>query len=298
MNAENAENNTTDPASVPYVTLNTDARIPQLGLGVFQIPPEDTEGVVATALASGYRSIDTAARYNNEAGVGAGIAAFGLPRDDVFVTTKLANEDQGYESAHAAFRHSLAELKLDAVDLYLIHWPAPKRGEFLNCWRALEEIHADGRARAIGVSNFLVHHLEKLLVTATVVPAVNQIQVHPYLQQKELRAFNAAHGIRTEAYSPLAQGAVLRDPVITAIATRLQRSPAQVVLRWHIQLGNIVIPKSVTPERIAANIDLFDFELTDDDMAAIESLDRGERIGFDPNEFNGYPEEFARVSKP
>jgi diketogulonate reductase-like aldo/keto reductase len=282
---------------VPHVTLNTDARIPQLGLGVFQIPPEDTENVVATALAAGYRSIDTAARYNNEAGVGAGLAASGLSRDDVFVTTKLANDDQGYDSAHAAFTHSLAELKLDAVDLYLIHWPAPKRGESLNSWRALEEIHADGRARAIGVSNFLVHHLEKLLENANVVPAVNQIEVNPYLQQKELRAFNAAHGIRTEAYSPLAQGAVLRDPVIAAIATRLQRSAAQVVLRWHIQLGNIVIPKSVTPERIAANIDVFDFELTDDDIAAIETLDRGERTGFHPDEFNGYPEEFARLSK-
>jgi diketogulonate reductase-like aldo/keto reductase len=293
----NADNTTTDPANVPYVTLNTGARIPQLGLGVFQIPPEDTESVVATALAAGSRSIDTAARYNNEAGVGAGLAASGLARDDVFVTTKLANDDQGYESAHAAFDRSLGELKLDAVDLYLIHWPAPKRGEFLNCWRALQEIHADGRARAIGVSNFLVPYLEKLLESADVVPAVNQIEVHPYLQQKELRAFNESHGIRTEAYSPLAQGAVLRDPVITGIADRVQRSAAQVVLRWHIQLGNIVIPKSVTPERIRANIDIFDFELSDADMAAIETLDRGQRTGFHPDEFNGYPEEFARLSK-
>lgn len=282
------------PAPVPRLTLNTGATIPQLGLGVFQVPPEDTRGVVMAGLEAGYRSIDTAARYQNEAGVGEAIAESGVPRDEVFVTTKLANDDQGYDQAHVAFNDSLEELGLDAVDLYLIHWPCPKRGEYLNCWRAFEEFHRSGRARAIGVSNFLVPHLERLLESSEVVPAVNQIELHPYLQQKELRAFHAEHGILTEAWSPLAQGAVLTDPVITGIAQRLGRSPAQVVLRWHIQLGTVVIPKSVTPARQKENIDVFDFELDAQAMADIEGLDRGERTGFDPNEFNGFPEDFAK----
>jgi len=279
---------------VPRLDLNTGASIPQLGLGVFQVPPEDTRGVVLAGLEAGYRSIDTAARYQNEAGVGEAIAESGLPRGDLFVTTKLANDDQGYDQAHVAFNNSLEELGLDAVDLYLIHWPAPKRGEYLNCWRAFEEFHRAGRARAIGVSNFMVPHLERLLESSPIVPAVNQIELHPYLQQKELCAFHAEHGILTEAWSPLAQGAVLADPVITGIARRLGRSAAQVVLRWHIQLGNVVIPKSVTPARQQENIDVFDFELTGDDMAAIEGLDRGGRTGFHPDEFNGFPEEFAK----
>jgi len=282
------------PAPVPRLTLNTGATIPQLGLGVFQVPPEDTRGVVMAGLEAGYRSIDTAARYQNEAGVGEAIAESGVPRDEVFVTTKLANDDQGYDQAHVAFNDSLEELGLDAVDLYLIHWPCPKRGEYLNCWRAFEEFYRSGRARAIGVSNFLVPHLERLLESSEVVPAVNQIELHPYLQQKELHAFHAEHGILTEAWSPLAQGAVLTDPVITGIAQRLGRSPAQVVLRWHIQLGTVVIPKSVTPARQKENIDVFDFELDAQAMADIEGLDRGERTGFDPNEFNGFPEDFAK----
>jgi diketogulonate reductase-like aldo/keto reductase len=279
---------------VPALTLNTGATIPQLGLGVFQVPPEDTRGVVMAGLEAGYRSIDTAARYQNEAGVGEAIAESGVPREQVFVTTKLANDDQGYDQAHVAFNDSLEELGLDAVDLYLIHWPCPKRGEYLNCWRAFEEFHRSGRAKAIGVSNFLVPHLERLLESSDVVPAVNQIELHPYLQQKELRGFHAEHGILTEAWSPLAQGAVLADPVITDIAERLGRSPAQVVLRWHIQLGTVVIPKSVTPARQRENIDVFDFELDEQAMADIERLDRGERTGFDPNEFNGFPEDFAK----
>lgn len=276
---------------VPLITLNNGVTIPQFGLGVFKVPAQDTQRVVADALAAGYRNIDTASRYNNEAGVGAALAATSV--GDVFVATKLANADQGYESALAAFATSAAELQREVVDLYLIHWPCPKRGEALNSWRAMTELAAAGRIRAIGVSNFQTHHLRPLLEASDVVPAVNQIELHPYLQQRELREFHADHGIVTEAWGPLARGAVLDDPVITDIAHRLGRSPAQVVLRWHIQLGNVVIPKSVDVARITANIDIFDFELSADDMAAIEGLDRDGRTGFHPDEFNGFPEDFA-----
>lgn len=282
-------------ASVPEVELNDGIVVPQVGLGVFQVPPEDTERVVADAFAAGYRSVDTATRYDNEDGVGAALAASGLAPEDVFVATKLANPDQGYESTLAAFDASATALGLKVVDLYLIHWPCPGRGEALNSWRAMTELAAAGRIRSIGVSNFLVHHLQELMDASDVVPSVNQIELHPYLQQRELRAFHATHGIATEAWSPLAQGAVLDDPVITAIAERLGRTPAQVVLRWHVQLGTIVIPKSVTPSRMVENIAVFDFELDDADMAAIEALDRGEagRTGFHPDRFNGFPEDFA-----
>ncbi|MPV35916.1 aldo/keto reductase [Georgenia subflava] len=279
--------------SVPQLTLSSGVTIPQIGFGVFQVPPEDTQDAVGHALAAGYRSIDTAARYDNEAGVGAAIAASGLARDEVFVATKLANPDQGYESTLKAFDASTSELGLDVVDLYLIHWPCPARGEALNSWRAMRELRDGGRVGSIGVSNFMVHHLRELLAATEVVPEVNQIEVHPYYQQTELRAFNAEHGIVTEAYSPLGRGGVLKDPAIAGIAERLGRSPAQVILRWHIQLGNVVIPKSVTPERIAANIDVFDFELTEDDMSTIAALDRGGRTGFHPDHFNGFPEDFA-----
>ncbi|MDD9207286.1 aldo/keto reductase [Georgenia sp. 10Sc9-8] len=278
---------------VPQVVLRSGAAMPQLGFGVFQVPPEQTREVVDHALRSGYRSIDTAARYENEGGVGEAIAQSELPRDELFLTTKLANTDQGYESTFAAFDASARALGLDTVDLYLMHWPCPKRGEFLSSWRAMTEIHAGGRARTIGTSNFLAHHLQAVLDDSDVVPAVNQVELHPYLQQKELRAFHAEHGIVTEAWSPLAQGAVLDDLVIGEIAERLGRTPAQVVLRWHLQLGNVVIPKSVTPSRMAENIAVFDFALTDEDMAAIESLDRGLRTGFHPDTFNGFPEDFA-----
>ncbi|TRW47015.1 aldo/keto reductase [Georgenia yuyongxinii] len=283
---------------VPQVTLNDGNAIPQLGLGVFQVPPEDTERVVTEALAAGYRSIDTAARYGNEHGVGAAVATSGLDRDEVFVATKLANPDQGYASTLTAFDASARELGLDVVDLYLIHWPAPARKEFLNSWRAMEELRAAGRVRSIGVSNFLVHHLEEVLNTSGVVPAVNQIELHPYLQQRELRAFHADHGIVTEAYSPLGRGGVLADPVITGIAERLGRTPAQVVLRWHLQLGNVVIPKSVHAARMAENLDLGGPELSEDDMTAIASLDRGGRTGFHPDRFNGFPEDFAEATQP
>ncbi|MEE6294686.1 aldo/keto reductase [Georgenia wangjunii] len=284
--------------SVPQISLNDGAVLPQVGFGVFQVPAEDTAAVVADALAAGYRSIDTAARYGNEGGVGQAIASSGLSREDVVVATKLANPDQGYDSTLAAFDASAKALGLDVVDLYLIHWPAPAREEFVNSWRAMEELQAAGRIRSIGVSNFLPHHLEQLLEATGVVPAVNQIEVHPYLQQAELRAFNASHGVITEAYSPLGRSTVLADPVITGIAERIGRSPAQVVLRWHLQLGNVVIPKSVTPARMAENIDVLGFDLSADDMAAIATLERGARTGFHPDHFNGFPEDFTGAPTP
>ncbi|MFI8182741.1 aldo/keto reductase [Actinacidiphila glaucinigra] len=270
----------------PDITLNNGVTMPQLGFGVFQVPDADTAAAVTSALESGYRSIDTAAIYGNEAGVGQALAASGVARDELFVTTKLWNGEQGYDSTLAAFDASLAKLGLDHVDLYLIHWPAPARDTYLDTWRAFEKIHAEGRARAIGVSNFQPAHLQRLIDNSDVVPAVNQVELHPQLQQAELRAFHARHGIATEAWSPLAQGAVLRDPVVTGIAGRLDRTPAQVILRWHLQLGNVVIPKSVTPERIRQNIDVFDFALSDADIAAITALDSGTRIGPDPDTFN------------
>jgi diketogulonate reductase-like aldo/keto reductase len=283
---------------VPTLRLNSGADIPQVGFGTFQVDPEVTRDVVVDAIAAGYRSIDTAARYLNEAGVGRAIADAGVAREELFVATKLANPDQGYDSTLRAFDASLTELGLDPVDLYLIHWPCPAREEFANSWRAMEELRAQGRVVSIGVSNFLVHHLEELLAGSGTVPAVNQVELHPYLQQRELREFHARHGIVTEAWSPLAQGAVLDDPVIVDLAERLGRTPAQVVLRWHVQLGNVVIPKSVTPARQLENITLFDFELTDADMAAIEALDRGEegRTGFHPDRFNGFPSDFAAAT--
>ena len=280
--------------AVPALQLNTGATVPQVGFGTFQVDPATTRDVVVNAIEGGYRSIDTAARYLNEAGVGQAIAEAGVARGELFVATKLANPDQGYDSTLRAFDASLAELGLDDVDLYLIHWPCPARAEFRNTWRAMELLQSEGRVKAIGVSNFLAHHISELLESSQTVPAVNQVELHPYFQQTELREFHAAHGIVTEAWSPLAQGAVLSDPVIVGIAERLGRSPAQVVLRWHVQLGNVVIPKSVTPERQAENIALFDFELSDADMAAIGALDRGERgrTGFHPDRFNGFPADF------
>lgn len=270
----------------PTVTLNNGVTMPQLGFGVFQVPDAETAAAVTSALESGYRSIDTAAIYGNEAGAGQALAASGIARDELFVTTKLWNGDQGYDSTLAAFDASLAKLGLDHVDLYLIHWPAPARDAYLDTWRAFERILAEGRTRAIGVSNFQPAHLQRLMDNSDVVPAVNQVELHPQLQQAELRAFHARHGIATEAWSPLAQGALLKDPVVTGIADRLDRTPAQVILRWHLQIGNVVIPKSVTPERIRQNIDVFGFELSDADIAAITTLDNGTRIGPEPDAFN------------
>jgi diketogulonate reductase-like aldo/keto reductase len=273
-------------ATVPTLALNNDVVIPQLGFGVWQVPSEGTAKAVRTALDSGYRSIDTAAAYRNEAGVGEAIRSCGLPRQDLFVTTKLWNSDQGYDPALRAFDASLSELGLDYVDLYLIHWPLPKRDNYVDTWRALEKLHADGRVRAVGVSNFQVPHLRRLLDETEIVPAVNQVELHPNLQQAALREFHAEHGIVTEAWSPLAQGALLSEVIVTSLAAKYGKSPAQIVLRWHLQLGNVVIPKSVTPSRIAENIDVFDFELADDDMTVISELDMGTRVGPHPDTFD------------
>lgn len=269
--------------TVPHVVLHNGVRMPQLGFGVFQVDDERTTTAVEAALAAGYRSIDTAAVYGNEAGVGRALATSDVPRDELFITTKVWNEDQGYDATLTAFDASLDKLGLDHVDLYLIHWPAPSRGLYLDTWRALEKLLADGRTRSIGVSNFRPAHLRRVLEESGVVPVVNQVELHPGLQQAELRAFHAEHGIATEAWSPLAQGALLEEEAVTEIAARHDRTPAQVVLRWHLQLGNIVIPKSVTPARIAENIDVFDFTLSPGDLAAIGTLDRGLRTGPDPD---------------
>jgi diketogulonate reductase-like aldo/keto reductase len=272
--------------TVPTVTLNNGIQIPQLGFGVFQVPDAETTAAVTAALAAGYRSIDTAAIYGNETGVGNALADSGLTRDELFVTTKLWNADQGYDATLKAFDASLDKLRLDYIDLYLIHWPTPARDLYRESWRAIEQLVADGRVHTAGVSNFQPAHLRRLLDGASLVPAVNQIELHPGLQQAELRAVHAELGIATEAWSPLAQGAVLKEAALTDIAARHSKSPAQVVLRWHLQLGNIVIPKSVTPARIQENIDVFDFALSDEEMTAIAAIDRGQRIGPDPDTLN------------
>ncbi|MFE7511531.1 aldo/keto reductase [Streptomyces sp. NPDC057540] len=273
-------------SAVPTITLNNGVEIPQLGFGVFQVADDATATAVTAALEAGYRSIDTAAVYGNEAGVGRALGASGLAREDLFVTTKLWNADQGYDSTLRAFDASLAKLGLDYVDLYLIHWPTPARDLYRDSWRALERLAEEGRIRAAGVSNFQPEHLRRLMDGAALTPAVNQIELHPALQQPELRAVHSEHRIVTEAWSPLAQGAVLDDPAIVAIAAAHGTSPAQVVIRWHLQLGNVVIPKSVTPARIRANFDVFGFVLTDEEMAVIAGLDRDLRTGPHPDELN------------
>ncbi|MEU9370126.1 aldo/keto reductase [Streptomyces avermitilis] len=272
--------------TVPTVTLNNGIQIPQLGFGVFQVPDAETTAAVTAALEAGYRSIDTAAIYGNETGVGTALADSDLTRDELFVTTKLWNADQGYDATLKAFDASIDKLGLDYIDLYLIHWPTPARDLYRETWKAIEKLVADGRVRAAGVSNFQPAHLRRLLDGASLVPAVNQIELHPGLQQAELRALHAELGIATEAWSPLAQGAVLEEAALTDIAARHGKSPAQVVLRWHLQLGNIVIPKSVTPARIQQNIDVFDFTLSDEEMTAIAAIDRGLRTGPDPDTLN------------
>jgi len=273
-------------SAVPALKLNTGAEIPQLGFGVFQVPPEDTAETVRIALDAGYRSIDTAAAYGNEEGVGQAIADSGLDRDELFITTKLWNNDQGRQSALRACDASLERLGLDYVDLYLVHWPAPSQDLYVDTWRAFEEIHADGRARAIGVSNFQIAHLERLFDETEVVPALNQIELHPRLQQPELRDFHQEHGILTEAWSPLAQGELLDDRIVAEIAEAHGRTPAQVILRWHVETGNVVIPKSVTPERIRENIEVFDFELSSEETDRIAGLGSGDgRVGPHPESF-------------
>ncbi len=276
----------TNATEVPVLTLHDGVEIPQLGFGVFQIPPEETQEKVEEALGVGYRHVDTAAAYRNEAEVGAAIAATGVRREDVFVTTKLWNSEQGYDSTLRAFEKSVERLGTGHVDLYLIHWPLPSKDLFLDTWRAFERIQEEGGARSIGVSNFRVEDLERLEQDAERRPTVNQVELHPRLQQAELRAWHGDHDVATEAWSPLAQGELLEDGTIETVAAHHDRTPAQVILRWHLQLGNVVIPKSSTPERIRENFELFDFELSEDDMAALERLDTGERIGPDPATFS------------
>ncbi|MDQ0993965.1 aldo/keto reductase [Streptomyces sp. V3I7] len=274
-------------SKVPPIILNNGVEMPQLGFGVWQVPDDEAERAVATALEAGYRSIDTAAIYGNEEGTGKAIAASGLPREDVFVTTKLWNAEQGYDSTLRAFDASLDKLGLDHVDLYLIHWPLPAQDKYVDTYKALEKLYSDGRIRAIGVSNFLPEHLQRLISETSVIPAVNQIELHPQLQQRAAREFHAEQGIRTEAWSPLGSGkGLLEVPAIIAIAQKHNRTPAQVVLRWHVQEGNIVIPKSVTPSRIQENIDVFDFSLDTEDLAAISALNEDRRLGPDPATFD------------
>ena len=274
---------------VPDVMLNNGRTIPQLGFGVFQVKPADTVEAVTAALQAGYRHIDTAEMYGNEKEVGEAIAKSGLNRADVFVTSKLSNDAHLPDDARAAFDLSLEELGLDYLDLFLIHWPLPTRydGDFVSTWRTLEEFYRDGRARSIGVSNFQPHHIRRLHAEAEVPPAVNQIEVHPYLTQDDVRAFCAEHQIAVEGWSPIAQGEVLDDPTINEIAERAGKSPAQVVLRWHIERGDIIFPKSVTASRIRENFDIFGFELSGEDVAAISALNKNRRTGPDPDTFAG-----------
>ncbi len=272
---------------IPYLGLRDGAEIPQIGFGVFLVPDDETEAAVASALDIGYRHIDTAAVYGNERSVGRAVAASGLAREDVFVTSKCWNSDQGYDEALDACRASLDSLGTGYLDLYLIHWPSPARDRYVDTWRAFEKLQADGVVRTIGVSNFQVAHLQRLIDETDTVPAINQVEMHPWLQQRELRAFHQAHDIRSEAWSPIARGGEhLEDPVIVQTADKHNVSPAQVILRWHLDLGNVVIPKSVNPDRMASNIDLFGIRLDDEDHAAIAALDCGLRIGPDPSDFN------------
>jgi 2,5-diketo-D-gluconate reductase A len=275
--------------TVPTIQLNSGHQIPQLGFGVFQIKPAATYQAVSQALDIGYRHIDTAEMYGNEKEVGRAIADSGLDRSEVFVTSKLNNNKHAFEVALAAFDQTLGDLGLEQIDLFLIHWPLPTVGDFVETWKALETIYAEGRARSIGVSNFQADHLRRLLQETEIVPAVNQIEAHPYLTQEPLLAFNAEHGIATEAWSPIAQGAVLDDPTLVELGRSYGKTPAQVVLRWHLQRGSIIFPKSVTPARMAENFDLFDFELAEVDMKQISELNRNGRIGPDPDTFDYVP---------
>lgn len=274
-----------ETSAVPSIVLNDGQVIPKLGFGVFQVTPEQAVDAVTTALEVGYRSIDTAMVYGNEAEVGRAIRDSGLPRDQVYVTTKLWNSDQGYDATLRAFDASMERLGLDYLDLYLIHWPIADSGLYVDTFRAFQSLKAAGRITSIGVSNFTREHLERVIAETGETPVVNQIELHPRLTQPELRAFHADHGIATEAWSPLGQGTLLDDPAIVAVAEETGRTPAQVILRWHLQLGNIAIPKSVTPTRIAENFAVFDFELTNDQMSRISALDKGSRVGPDPETF-------------
>jgi len=277
--------------SVPQIMLNDGQTIPQFGFGVFQIPPEQTAEATSAALRAGYRHIDTAQMYRNEAAVGAAIRDSGVARSEVFITSKLSNAAHLPADARKAFDNSLSALGTDYVDLFLIHWPLPTRydGDFISTWRTLEEFYRDGRARSIGVSNFQPHHLRRIHQECEITPAVDQNEIHPYFTQDDVREFCAEHQIAIEAWSPIAQGKVLDDPTITEIAARYGKTPAQVVLRWQIERGDIVFPKSVTPARIRENIDIFDFELSGEDVEAISALNRNERSGADPDKFDWIP---------
>jgi 2,5-diketo-D-gluconate reductase A len=274
--------------TAPSIALNDGNAIPSVGLGVFKTPPKETEQAVRAALDVGYRHIDTASMYGNEREVGRAIAKSSIPREEIFVVTKLWNADQGYDTTMRAFEKSMKRLDLDGgyLDLYLIHWPVPAISQFVDTWRAFAALHDLGRVRSIGVSNFAPEHLNTLIDATGVVPVVNQIELHPLLTQVELREVHAQLGITTEAWSPLGRGRLLEHPTITAIADTYGKTPAQAVIRWHLQIGNIVIPKSVNPKRIASNFDVFDFELSDDDVTSISSLDNGTRLGPDPRSYN------------
>lgn len=272
--------------SAPLITLNDGHGIPAVGFGVFKIPPKDTEQAVGCALRAGYRHIDTAAMYRNERETGRAVAKSGVPREKLYLVTKLWNADQGYDRTLAAFDASMDRLRIDYLDLYLVHWPMPKRNKFVDTFKAFAHLRDQGRIRSIGVSNFEPEHLNVLIDATGIVPAVNQVELHPRLPQTELREVHARLGIATEAWGPLGQGSLLTHPTITGIAEGCGRTPAQVLIRWHIQLGNIVIPKSVNLQRIASNFDVFDFELTSNDMASIASLDDGNRLGPDPRTFD------------
>jgi 2,5-diketo-D-gluconate reductase A len=270
---------------VPNLRLNNGVEIPQFGFGVFQVDPDQTAQTVRQAFEAGYRHIDTAQMYRNEEGVGDAISDSGLSRGEVFVTTKLNNQNHGFDSAISALDESLKKLRLDYVDLYLIHWPLPHLDRYVQTWKGFEKLLADGKARSIGVSNFQPAHLDRLAKETDTVPAVNQIELHPLLTQTELRKYHAEHGIATEAWAPIAKGSILGDPTLTGLAEKYGRTPAQVVLRWQVQVGNIVFPKSVNPDRMRENINVFDFELTADDLAAVEALNTGQRTGPDPDRF-------------
>jgi 2,5-diketo-D-gluconate reductase A len=273
-------------SELPTLALNDGHSIPQVGLGVYKVSENSVADVVTTAIGAGYRHIDTATLYANEQGVGEGIRRSGIDRDELFVTTKVWNSDHGFDSTMRAFEHSMDLLGLDLLDLYLIHWPAPTQDRYVETWRALERLQTEGRVKSIGVSNFHPHHLDRLFAETGIVPAVNQIELHPWLPQREARAFHALNGIVTEAWSPLARGRVLGNPTLDLIAEKHGVTAAQVVIRWHLQLGNVVIPKSVTPSRIAQNIDVFGFELDAADLAGIATLNSGERTGRDPDDLD------------
>lgn len=268
----------------PIFTMSDGAMIPQLGLGVYKVADAEAETLVTGAIEAGYRHIDTAKLYLNERGVGDGMRASGVPRAELFVTTKLWNDDHGYEQTLAAFEESRVRLALDYVDLYLIHWPAPKQDKYVQSWRAMQKLQAEGVVRSIGVSNFHIHHLSRLIDETGAVPVLNQVELHPWLPQRQVRAFDDDHGILTESWSPLARGRVIGDPVLDALAGKHGVSPAQIVIRWHVQQGIVVIPKSVSIARIRQNADVFGFELDDSDMAAIAGIETGERTGMDPDD--------------